>query len=337
MFEPAQNVSVRIVSTRRRPRGRQSPAWAVIVMCLGLSPLVACAAGPFKVTRLDDRVRVEIDGKLFTQYIFKGYAKPICYPIMGPKGEFMVRHWPVEPDFPGEQHDHPHHKSLWFGLESIDGYDFWTDVKNFGRTEQTKLDKAEGGDTAVIQADNKWVAPTGKVVCTDTRTITCSLTDDGDRVIDYVVTMHASDGDIHFGDRKDGLLGIRTCPQLRIDHGAHAVNSEGVTGKPIWGKRANWVDYSATVDGHTVGVSLFDNPLNMRHPTWWHAREYGLIGPNPFGISYFEHKPRGTGDYTLPAGKSITFRYRLIFHEGDVDAAHTAERYKAYAAAAEKK
>src|SRR4051812_13218689 len=36
----------------------------------------AAADSAVKLTRSDDRVRVEIDGQLFTEYIFKGASRP---------------------------------------------------------------------------------------------------------------------------------------------------------------------------------------------------------------------------------------------------------------------
>ena len=106
---------------------------------------------------------------------------------------------------------------------------------------------------------------------------------------------------------------------------------KGVKGKAIWGKRAKWVDYWAPVGGKTVGVAIFDHPSNPRHPTWWHARAYGLVAANPFGVHNFERKPAGTGDMKIKAGQSVTFLYRFLFHEGDTKEAKIAERYKAFA------
>ena len=58
------------------------------------------------------------------------------------------------------------------------------------------------------------------------------------------------------------------------------MNAEGATGeKNDWGKRSNWMDYYGEVDGEKVGVAILDNPDNPRHPTYWHARAYGLFGP----------------------------------------------------------
>ena len=40
----------------------------------------------------------------------------------------------------------------------------------------------------------------------------------------------------------------------------HMLNSNGATGEPaIWGKPADWVDYSGTVGGKQVGVVAFDH------------------------------------------------------------------------------
>lgn len=311
---------------------RQSIAMIVLSMTLTAGCAFAADKYRVKLTQFEDRVQVEIDGKLFTNYIFTGYAKPVCYPILGPDQIPMTRRWPLEDAGPGEKQDHPHHKSLWFGHQLVNDIDFWAENKGHGTEVQTRLVKADSGEQGVITAENKWLGPDGKLVCTDTRTLTFSQLDNGDRVIDYSVTMHASAGDIRFGDQKDGLLGIRTRPELRIDRNAEAVNSEGVTGKPMWGQRAKWVDYSATVDGKTVGIAFFDCPRNPRYPTWWHAREYGLCSANPFGISFFEKKPRGAGNMTVPSGDSVTFTYRLIFHAGDVKSAQIDQRFDQYAA-----
>jgi hypothetical protein len=32
----------------------------------------------------------------------------------------------------------------------------------------------------------------------------------------------------------------------------------------------------------------------------------------------------------IPAGQSVTFRYRFLFHEGDTESAHVADQYSEY-------
>ena len=99
-----------------------------------------------------------------------------------------------------------------------------------------------------------------------------------------------------------------------------------------WGKQAEWCDYHGPVEGKVVGIAGFDHPANPRHPTWWHVRDYGLFAANPFGVHDFEKKPAGTGNLTIPAGKSVTFKYRFYLHEGDEKQANVAARYKDYSA-----
>ncbi|HEY1216824.1 MAG TPA: DUF6807 family protein, partial [Bryobacteraceae bacterium] len=113
---------------------------------------------------------------------------------------------------------------------------------------------------------------------------------------------------------------------------ANMLNSAGATGeKAIWGKPANWVSYSGTVDGNHVTVTVFDSPKSFSHPTTWHARAYGLFAANPFGIREFTGDPNKDGSWTIPEGKSLTFRYRVIIREGDFPWAQINETYQRYA------
>jgi len=301
-------------------------------------------AGPIEadvtLRKLADRVRVEIDGELFTEYIYQGQPKPILYPVIGPHGVGMTRNYPMADDVAGEAHDHPHHQSLWFTHGNINGIDFWSILEGAGTVQHAEFLRIESSPQhAVLRSTNRWLRPNGEVVCTDTRQLKFSA-DNGARTVDWQITMLASAGDLTFGDTKEGAMGIRTHPQLRLtaspDRGVESVagqaaNSEGSTGAEIWGKRARWVDYWGPIDGHVVGIAIFDHPTNPRHPTWWHARTYGLVAANPFGIHVFEEKPEGTGNMTVVAGKSVTFRYRFVFHQGNTNEAKIVERYEGFA------
>jgi len=289
------------------------------------------AAG-VKLTEHDDKVTVEIDGKLFTEYRFKEPQRPFFYPVIGPTGAPVIRHWPIEDGYPHEAHDHPHHKSLWYTHGDVNGVDFWADGR--GKIVHEKfLEVSSGAKVGVIASQNKWVAPDGKVVCTDTRTHRFYNTPDA-QMMDFEITIHASNGQVTLGDTKEGSMGIRLAPTLRLKGEVgkgHIINSEGQTDGDTWGKRARWCDYYGPVNGEIVGVAIFDHPSNPRHPTWWHVRDYGLYAANPFGIHDFEKKPAGTGDFVIPAGESATFKYRFYIHEGDEKQGKVADRYAEYA------
>lgn len=331
----------------------------ILVICSLLASCADRAAAPesnVKLTRTDDKVKVEIDGKLFTEYVFKGYARPLFYPVLAADGTEMMRNYPIK-KVPGEVADHPHHKSLWFTHGSVNGVDFWAESAKSGKIVNESVTQSVQDGVGVIESKNKWVAPDGTVQVTDETTVRLHGSGDA-RYLDYQVTLKApADKPVVFGDTKEGSMAIRlplwmTPPhsynqtgtdangketRTRVKHEGKGtiINAEGVTNTANWGKRSNWVDYHAPKDGKTYGVAIFDHPSNPRHPTWWHVRDYALFAANPFGKHDFEpeHKDNPkAGDLTIPAGGSETFRWRFYFHTGDEKQAQVAEQYQAYAA-----
>jgi hypothetical protein len=311
----------------------------LIAVSSGLSADVGPPASPkagIEITRLEDRLRVEINGELFTEYFFKDVPRPYCYPLIGPGNVPMTRDWPMK-ETPGEERDHRHHRSLWFAHGAMNGQDFWSEEKGFGKTVHEEfLEVKSGQDIGVIKSRNKWVAADGTVVCTDERTL--RIYNPGrtpERLFDFEITLFASNGDLTFGDTKEGTMAVRLAETMRLTRSAgkgHIVNSAGGRDGRTWGKRADWCDYYGPVGGKIVGVAIFDHPQNPRHPTWWHVRDYGLFTANPFGKHDFEGlADKHAGDLTVPAGQSVTFRYRFYLHEGDEQQAKVAERYKEYA------
>lgn len=299
-----------------------------------------------QVSKLSDRVKVEINGKLFTEYVFQNTPRPYCYPLLGPGGLEMVRHAPMK-KVPGEDQDHPHHRSLWFTHGDVNGIDFWSEAKSFGKIVHAGFDEVKSGrDFGVIKARNNWVSPEGKTVCTDERTVRVYNRPDNERLMDFEITIHASSGDVTFGDTKEGSMAVRIAETMRLKPNkenagkptGHIVNASGVRDGATWGKRSTWVDYHGPVGGKTVGIAMFDHPANPRHPTWWHVRDYGLFAANPFGKHDFENlkDDKTAGNLVISAGKSVTFRYRLYFHEGDEKQAKVAERYVEYLKSAAK-
>jgi hypothetical protein len=297
-----------------------------------------------QVSKHSDRVKVEVNGKLFTEYVYANTPRPYCYPLLGPGQLEMMRHAPMK-KVPGEDQDHPHHRSMWFTHGAVNGVDFWTEGTNKGKIVHAGFDEVKSGkDFGVIKTRNNWVSPAGKTVCTDELTVRVHNRPDNERLVDYEITIHASNGEVTFGDTKEGSMAVRIAETMRLKPNkenagkttGHIVNAEGVRDGDTWGKRSTWVDYYGPVAGKTVGIAMFDHPSNPRHPTWWHVRDYGLFAANPFGKHDFENlkDDKTAGNLVIPAGKSVTFRYRLYFHEGDEKQAKVAERYAEYLKAA---
>jgi hypothetical protein len=294
-----------------------------------------------KLTAQEDRVRIEIAGDLFTEYVFKGANHVYYYPVLGPGGLAMTRNYPMRPDVPDEARDHPHQRSLWFSHGAVNGIDFWAEAAKSGKIVHDKfLEVKSGPAEGVIRAQNRWVAPDGKVTLTDETVFRVYARPNTERLFDFEITLKAPEGgDVVLGDTKEGTMGIRVAESMRLlrpkplKSEGHIVLSTGVrddkatSATQTWGKRAAWCDYYGPVNGKTVGIAIFDHPSNPVHPTYWHVRDYGLFAANPFGIHDFTKQPAGTGNLTIPAGKSITFKYRFYLHEGDEQQAKVADRY----------
>lgn len=292
-----------------------------------------------------------VGGHLFTEYVYgDGATKPYCYPILAADGTPMTRDFPMKKT-PGEDTDHPWHRSLWFAHSDVNGVDFWNEgtgdaghaPKDKGKIVWDQVKTSYDGDTGIVEAHDNWMAPDGRLICTDNRTLRFRANVDA-RMIDCEITLHAlTNQPLVMGDNKDGTMAMRLAKWMTLPHKSketnapftgHIVTSTGQRDADAWGKRADWCDYYAERAGKTYGVAIFDNPANLRHPTWWMARDYGLFGANPFGQHDYENlkdQPH-IGDYTIPAGGSLTLRYRFYFHMGDEKDANIAEHYSEYAA-----
>jgi hypothetical protein len=323
------------------PRIAECRSIAAFALLTSVSGLVAQTspsrdADGVSITEKADRLRIEIGGKLFSEYFFKNVPRPFFYPVIGPGEKAMTRNWPMK-TVPDEEQDHKHHRSLWFAHGSVNGHDFWSEDKDFGRTVHDGfLEIRSGKDQGVFRSRNRWVTQAGALVCSDERTFRLYLPrNPGERIFDFEITLHATpDAELVFGDTKEGTMAIRLAETMRLKGkvgAGHIVNSAGIRDGQTWGQRAEWCDYYGPVDGKIVGVAIFDNPQNPRHPTWWHVREYGLFAANPFGQHDFEKlADKSAGNLKVPAGGSITFRYRFYLHEGDEKQAKVAEEFARY-------
>lgn len=77
----------------------------------------------FAIERNDHGVSVSVNGKPFAEYVVDQASKPYLSAIYGPAGKQMTRAYPMrEMDSESkEQRDHPHHRGILFGHESIGG------------------------------------------------------------------------------------------------------------------------------------------------------------------------------------------------------------------------
>lgn len=279
-------------------------------------------------------VEFRISEALFTVYHYGDeYARPFLYPILGPGGNGVTRNYPMMKDVPGETTDHVHHKSMWVAHGEVNGSDNWSELEGHAvQRHREFLEKAAGPVFARVTALNDWLNNEGTKVLEEERSITVYNLSDLSRVIDLSVSFRATEGDVDFGDTKEGgICSIRVATSMDGNKGGLITNAYGgVTEVENWGKRAAWCDYSGDVSGRTVGISIFDNPSNFRYPTYWHVRDYGLMTANPFALSAYRNDKSCDGSHVVKAGETFAFSYRVFIHGGDASAANVGERYHGY-------
>ena len=282
----------------------------------------------------DDRLDIRVQGELFTSYYFGSrWHRPYFHPVMGPYGDPVTRGFPMVKDAPGETNDHPHHRGLYTAYGEVNGVDNWSEADGCGHTVHREFAVVASGPVygrAVALSD--WVSPDrSKVLLTERREMRIYNVAPS-RLLDIDLTLTAAEEDVLFGDTKEGgLISLRVASSMDVPRGGRLENSNGGVGEDeVWGKRAAWCDYSGPVNGKTVGVAVFDHPESFRHPTYWHARDYGLMTTNPFAVSTFEGEGP-SGEYLLPAGESLRFRYRIYIHKGDATEGKVAEQNSSYA------
>jgi hypothetical protein len=272
--------------------------------------------------------------------------KPVLYPLTTSDGAFVTRGWPLDPR-PGERVDHPHHVGMWLNYGDVNGLDFWNNSTDISAEKKNRYGTIRHRSVNKIQADNNkavlevtadWQKPDGSnLLKEDTRFI---FSGSGNmRTIERITTLTALQEDVSFRDNKEGVLGIRLArelehpsnkPEVFTDASGKATavpklnnegvsgryrSSEGIEGDDVWGTRGKWVNLNGTLNSKPVSLVILDHPQNVGYPTYWHARGYGLFAANPLGQKEFS-KGSEVLDYKLPAGKSVTFRYKVLINSG---------------------
>lgn len=284
-------------------------------------------------------IRVMINDQVFAELIhgetdqYGAAPRPYLFPINGPTGVAMTRNFPMIENVEGESSDHPHHRSLWFA-HPINGVDFWTQGVDRGVIKPNGEITVSQTDTVLrLSFDTNWIGPDDTNIAVAKQEYCFQVLDDGSRAVDFMIEISpGADVDaIVFEDTKEGTMAVRTHPALRLvgeSAKGQALNSEGDTDRELWGKRAKWVAYWGEIEGKVCGIAIFDHPKNLRHPTWWHARDYGLVAANPFGIHDFEKSEKGKGEFTLKQRDSLELQYRFVFFVGSAMDANIAEKYE---------
>ncbi|MGA3189972.1 MAG: PmoA family protein [Bryobacteraceae bacterium] len=306
----------------------------VLVYCLAAGTCLSA-----QVRFSTEEIAVNVDGKPFTTFHY-GTAnnKPFLAPLRSASGKIVTRGFPME-NIAGESRDHLHHTGVWFSYDDVNGVKFWENDPSYtkahvGKIVVTKTAWKDGDKSGTLSATMEWRDPaTGKPLLIESRDM-IFYPDPKLRIIDFHVTLTAAQP-VTIGDTKEGGFALRLADNFTEKKGGKIVDANGRTGMAnpagtgVWGKRSNWVDYTAEVDGERLGVAIFDNPQNTHSPAYWHARDYGLVALNPFGQQAFDEN-LSENTTKLATGQKLTYRWRIVIHPGDATSGGVAELYKQY-------
>ncbi len=300
-----------------------------------------------KVDDAQRSVSIFFDGKYFTSYIYpESLEKPVLYPLTTAYGTVVTRGFPLQPRS-GERIDHPHQVGWWLNYGDVNGLDFWNNSyaipdslrTKFGSIRHSRVVSTENGhDKGTLTVRCQWIDHENRVLLEEETSFEFS----GDTLRRRIIrstTLTAINGDVKFGDNKEGLCALRVdrafeTPSDKPEQFTDAsgkptavpvLNNEGVNGvyrnseedvkEAVWGKRAKWVSLSAHKAGEDISICLFDFRGNPGYPSYWHARGYGLFSVNNLArMAYNNTEPENIT--LLKQGNSITFKHMLLIKTG---------------------
>jgi methane monooxygenase PmoA-like len=278
----------------------------------------------------EDRVRIEMGDELFSEYLFANRPRPCFFPILGSNGRAFTRSFPLAKG-QNESQDHPHHNSLWFAHGDVNGVDFWHNPKARVQARQVSQIYSRPG-VAGFTISSDWLGPDGKLVVHDRRIFQFQA-HESERWLDFEINLTAPKSHaVKFGDTKEGTMALRVAAPMRVEGKVatgHLLNDQNLLDGQAWGKRSAWLLSTGMLAQKPASILMLEHPENFRYPTWWHAREYGLLAANPFGSKAFGSE--GTGDFELPAGQTLRLRYRFIFANRTLTAAEVTSLASAFA------
>jgi hypothetical protein len=273
-----------------------------------------------------NQLLITIGGKPFATYVYEDskISRPYFAHVRAPCGTQVTRnHPPIEGKDPT---DHTtYHPGIWLTFGDLSGSDYW---RLKAKTIQDKwFGPPKGGPgRGTLTLRNSYLSEgEDRVVCQETCRYTSLVCPFGYLLL-YDTVFTSSNADFYFGDQEEMGLGIRVATPISVRKGGHITDSEGRRDeKGVWGREADWCDYSGVIDGKHVGITIMPHPGNFRR-SWYHARDYGLLVANPFG-----RKAMSGGEESkvvVRKGERFHLGYGILIHSApagekvDIEAAY---------------
>jgi hypothetical protein len=280
--------------------------------------VIPLSAAKITAVKTGSKINVTIGNKYFTSYIFSEDEKyPFFYPVNGPISGGSVTSM--------RNGEYPHHSSLFFGCDLVNGGNYWQEGLERGRIISVNAQiLKQGGDTVIITDECIWSRPGAISPVKDTRTITITSPSAIMSQIDVEISMEMLI-DVTIKKTNHSLFSVRMAADLSVKNGGTMVNAEGIKSeKETFGKNSPWMDFYGKRGDAIEGIAILQHPSNPWYPSPWFTRDYGFMSPTPM------YWPANDTDTFMKKGTVLNLRYRVLVHAGDQNEAKIAEAFGKY-------
>jgi hypothetical protein len=289
---------------------------SIISLCIASACLPLQAQEKLAASRVGTRIDVSIGGKFFTSYRFAADEKyPFFFPVNGPSGASVTSM---------RNGEYPHHSSLFFGCDKVNGGNYWQEALDRGRiVSKGPVIETASGKEIVIRDACDWIRPDAPQPLRDTRRIVISAPSATLRQINFDITLEALE-DVIIQKTNHSFFSVRMDPDLTPVHGGTMINAEGAQGeKETFGKPSPWLAcFSARNEKTTEGLALLQHPSNPGYPAPWFTRDYGFLSPTPM------FWPAEGKDTRIAKGGKLRLCYRVLVFSGTPETADIGRIFK---------
>jgi hypothetical protein len=290
--------------------------WTLVIA--GLMIVLPISAAKITAEKVGSKINVTIGNKYFTSYIFSEDEKyPFFYPVNGPVSGGSVTSM--------RNSEYPHHSSLFFGCDLVNGGNYWQEGLERGRIISVNAQiQKQGGDSVLITDECIWSRPGAISPVKDTRKILITSPSATVSQIDIEIVMEMLI-DVTIKKTNHSLFSARMAADLSVKNGGTMINAEGLRSeKDTFGKGSPWIDFYGKRGDAIEGLAIFQHPSNPWYPSQWFTRDYGFMSPTPM------YWPANDTDIFMKKGTVLTLRYRVLVHSGDHNQAKIAEAFEMY-------
>lgn len=216
--------------------------------------------------------------------------------------------------------------ALWVEHGNVNGFSFSAknrDSRTAGEIRSAQFTARRGSQSAGFQQELFWQAPNGEILLEEERTVRIEPGPCQGSVIDLTIKLrNVSQISVIFGKTLESFVRLRVAPSLRPEGGGLIRNSFGdYAPNGLEGRSARWCSAVGVVKGTTVGIVFLEHPRNPWNPSPWSLSLAGVLSPTPFPWREHTLKPKDT----------LTLSYRIMLHQGYVDAGWATERLAEFA------